>query len=298
LTNFLEWVADCNAGFDIQQPPREGVDWDAAEVIFWPLLRSEHESAEPDVVIVTNRWVLVVEVKLDSGLGIDQAWREYCVGRELARNRGLLDDSVFYLLVARRRLQISESFPLRYGAERRDLLKKASLLPWHRAVALVEHWLNRGTDLPPVTPDQQRLLGDLLAVLRSRRTLTFSGFEFIGQVNVDTPLTRLFCPNRFSGFLNDAGARSVSGTEESRFLSLFAGFLGSAPRVGTVEEGFFSGPHFKGFSTTRAEVQAPREAFLVVAGFAGFLEGVPRCTAGATWEFGTQQGDGTDGLNR
>lgn len=287
LTNFIEWVAACNAGVDVRQPPRDGVDWDDAELLFWPMLAAEDESAQPDVVIATNRWVLVVEVKLDSGLGMDQPWREYCVGRELARNRGLLDDSVFYLLVARQRLDISETFPLRCGPDRRDFLRTVSQLPWHRAVALIERWLNDTTDLHPITPDQQRLLTDLLAALRRRRALIFSGFEFINQGKVDTPLVRLFCPNRFSGFLNDAGVGPVAAAKESQFLSAFVGFLDSTPLVGTVEETYFSGRHFNGFSSKTAEVSAPHDTFLVGAGITGFLEGVPRCAAEVTWEIDT-----------
>ena len=67
LAGFLEWVARLNE--TVKQPPREGVDWDGVEFNFWPMVKGEDEAAEPDVVIVSDHWVLVVEVKLDSALG-------------------------------------------------------------------------------------------------------------------------------------------------------------------------------------------------------------------------------------
>ncbi len=122
LRSFIEWIADFNP--DATQPPGEAVDWEAIEFIFWPMITGRDESAEPDVVIVSNRWVIVVEVKLDSGLGADQPWREYCVGREIAQDRGLSEDSVFYLLVSRHRLNVADTFAAPHVPDRRELLAK------------------------------------------------------------------------------------------------------------------------------------------------------------------------------
>lgn len=212
LPSFIRWIAEFNA--DTSQPSCHDVDWDAVEFIFWPMLAGDDESAEPDVVIVSNRWVLVVEVKLDSGLGADQPWREYCVGREIALSRGLSEDSVFYLLVTRHRLNVAGTFASSATQQRHDLLTKTSHLLWHQAVALIERWLKYGPMQSTLGPEQERLLLDLLGALRRRRSIAFSGFAFVNQDAVFVVGDKLFCPERFSGFLRDGYSRRVPDAAE------------------------------------------------------------------------------------
>ncbi len=77
LPAFIQWVANLDPSVD--PPAMDDVDWDHVEILFWPMTFGEEESAEPDVVLVSNRWVIVIEVKLDSGLGHGQPWRKYAV---------------------------------------------------------------------------------------------------------------------------------------------------------------------------------------------------------------------------
>lgn len=48
--------------------------------------------------IVSDKWVLVVEVKLGSGFGDNQPCREDVVGREMAKDRSISEDLVYYLV--------------------------------------------------------------------------------------------------------------------------------------------------------------------------------------------------------
>ena len=162
LGSFLSWVMSLNP--DASQPSTVAVDWDAVEFIFWPLITGQDESAEPDLVIVADQWVLVIEVKLDSGLGTNQPWREYCVGREIARDRGISDDAVYYLLVSRHRLDVRATFANSEKGQQDQLLPRTSHLLWHQAVAQVERWLKDGPAGETVTLSEKRLLLDLLGV--------------------------------------------------------------------------------------------------------------------------------------
>lgn len=280
LRSFIEWVASLNT--DASLPSREAVDWDAVEFVFWPMTTGQDESAEPDLVIVSDRWVLVIEVKLDSGLGTDQPWREYCVGREIARDRGLPEESVFYLLVSRHRLNIANTFASPDEPGRRELLAKTSHLLWHQAVALVERWLKHPPARQPVAPEQERLLLDLLEALRRRRSIAFSDFAFINQDAVFADDEKLFCPDRFGGFLRDGESRDIGNAEENRFLSRFAGFLASSPETLAVRDSIFVGARFVGFSSTDRAVAVPSKPFLPVTGLSGFLDRCPPCAAAST----------------
>ena len=207
LRSFIEWIAAFNA--DTAQPTCEPVDWEAVEFIFWPMITGEDESAEPDLVIVSNRWVIVVEVKLDSGLGMNQPWREFCVGREIAQERGISADAVFYLVVARHRLDVAETATHLSENQRQALLAHTSQLRWSQAAALVERWLRDGVDGTKLSPNYARMLDDLHAAMRCRRSIVFSGFEFINQSEVLGVNGTIFCPERFRGFLSGIGLQVV-----------------------------------------------------------------------------------------
>ena len=60
---------DASLNPDVQTPPIDDVDWDSLKLIFWPRIYTDEEKAEPDIVLISNKWILVVEVKLQSGLG-------------------------------------------------------------------------------------------------------------------------------------------------------------------------------------------------------------------------------------
>ena len=274
LAGFLEWVARLNE--TVKQPPREGVDWDGVEFNFWPMVKGEDEAAEPDVVIVSDHWVLVVEVKLDSALGRDQPWREYCVGREIARDRGLPKDSVFYLLLARQRLDVAQTFVSPDHPGRSELIAKTSCLLWHQVVALVERWLKYGVARHATRPEHQRMLVDLLDALRRRRSIAFSGFAFINQESVSSLARSIFCPDRFAGFLRDTENRPVLGAHTSRFLSRFVGFLDSSS--------VFTCSVFPGFLSDSREVSVPADSILAPTAFSGFLTSCPKCKAASTFD--------------
>ncbi len=276
LADFLEWVARLNDS--AKQPARAGVDWDATEFNFWPMVKIEDEAAEPDVVIVSDRWVLVVEVKLDSGLGRNQPWREYCVGREIARERGLPEDSVFYLLVARQRLDVAHPFVSPNHPGRSELIARTSYLLWHQVVALVARWLKYDVARCPIRPEHHRMLVDLMDALRRRRSIAFSGFAFTNQESVSVPPRSIFCPDRFAGFLRDTKDRPVAAADVSRFLSRFLGFLGASPET-LVAAPIFTCPEFPGFLSGSQEVNVPGGPLFSPTAFSGFLTSCPRCDA-------------------
>lgn len=281
LCSFMDWIESLNT--QVIHPPREGVDWDASEIIFWPRVAGEDEWVEPDVVIVTDRWVLVVEVKLDSGLGADQPWREYCIGNEIARERGLPEKSVYYLLVSRQRLNIEETFPTPNDSGRQELLGRASQLLWHQAVALVERWLDDGFGERSLRPAEERMLSDLHDALRRRRAIVFSGFDFINMDAVFADQVRFFCPDRFAGFLMGRETSLTVSAAESCFLSVFGGFQKSSLPVTVATELFLVERGFGGFLTAYHYVVTPSEAFIEGTSFPGFLERCPPCMAGETW---------------
>ena len=102
LRDLISRIASINP--DVQTPPLDGVDWDNTKIMFWPRMFSDEENAEPDIVIVSDKWVLVIEVKLGSGFGYNQPWREYIVGCKIAQEHSIPVDSVYYLILARKRL--------------------------------------------------------------------------------------------------------------------------------------------------------------------------------------------------
>jgi hypothetical protein len=135
LASFVSHTASLNP--NVKTPVIEDVDWDRSEILFWPHLHAHEEIAEPDVVIVTDKWVLVIEVKLESGLGDRQPWREYMVGRKIAEDHGVPGDCVYYLIVARTRLDIAPFFRSTESEKLDELRLRTSYMKWHEAVALV-----------------------------------------------------------------------------------------------------------------------------------------------------------------
>lgn len=280
LRSFFEWVAVLNQS--AIQPPLDGVDWDFVEIMFWPFLSGVDESAEPDLIIISNRWVVVVEVKLDSGLGIEQPWREYCVGKEIAAERGLMDHSVYYWLVTRQQLNVREAISSVAVHQREDLLSKTSHLLWHEAVALVERWLlGRGLD-EGLQAEQHRMLSDVLQVLRRRRAIAFSGFAFTNQDDTDSVCEKLFCPDRFEGFLSCKGLPEIFAVSENQFLTRFGGFRSVTRENQPLQSRFFVTVTFYGFLEASPSVEPNIEATIWLDAFSGFLNCCPKCVATRT----------------
>lgn len=257
LPAFLRWVADLNP--TVEPPAMSDVDWADVEMLFWPMIYGEEENAEPDVVLVSNRWLIVIEVKLDSGLGHRQPWREYTVGKEIAAERNLPLDAVYYMVVARTRLNVNHTFAVNEERERMELEARTSYLRWSQAVSLIESWLRKGTAGHPVSDHVARLLTDLLDAMRRRRTLAFSGFSFAHQDDVTKPPPGLFCPPRFRGFLHETTCTRIEQADQI-FLSSFTGF---GPWV------LCEPPSDDGISR--------------FAIFRGFLNAAQQCKCGRTW---------------
>ena len=204
--------------------PTEGVEWDNIEFEFWPMTYGEDEAAEPDVLIVSNRWLLVVEVKLHSGLGRRQPWREFVVGQEIASSRGLPPDAVYYIVVSPERLDVGATFAADEIEQRQLLLTKTHQIRWSDLVAMIEQWLRRAANHDPLPPEQARLLNDLLDAMRKRRRLAFAGFGFENQPEVAKPLSHVFVPQAFEGFLGTSSS-STDREQVVIFLESFQGFL-------------------------------------------------------------------------
>ena len=88
LSRFLERVVALNE--TPRSPELSEVDWSKVTLLFWPRVQLGEEQVEPDVVIVSDRWTIVIEVKLDSGLGVHQPWREYQAGLSIAHRHGVV----------------------------------------------------------------------------------------------------------------------------------------------------------------------------------------------------------------
>jgi hypothetical protein len=228
-------------------------EWNATELRFWPNLSVAGVRTEPDVVVVSPKWVVVVEVKLHSALSRGQPWREYKVGCAIADEVGLSHEAVYYLVLTLRAQNIESTFP----AEASDLavLRQRTLyMRWSDVLALVERWRSEAESQ---TSPFVRLLEDLILVLRRRRSLAFSGFKFRAL-----PCTRLegrcFSPALFNGFLN-AGKKCVRWPANR--VSRFTGFLdrGLAP-------------------------SSSKLGWRHNAGFAGFLNGVPATASLRVWQ--------------
>ncbi len=248
--------------------------------MFWPHLHAHDETAEPDVVIITDKWVLVVEVKLESGFGDRQPWREFMVGRKIAEDRGLPADSVYYLIVARTQLDLAPFFGPAESGRLNELRARTSYLKWHEAVALVESWLSGGPDEQMLPPEQGRMLQDLYAALRKRRSIVFSGYAFANAKPVDAATTPYFCFPLFAGFLGKTPA--ASGPADMVFLSgLVVGFASSGLLdVDSPSSNIFLPTAFRGFAKSESEVPRMVGPVFWPSNFGGSLNSVPVCTEG------------------
>jgi len=162
LFGFLENVEHLNEGegrFELDR-----VDWEKVEMFFWPRCAEHDDSTEPDVVLVSNRWVIVVEAKLGSGFGEKQPWREFLVGRQIAENRGLSRDAVHYVVVSRAVLHGAQVFDGLAVHQRTELEPRTLWFRWLDAQKLDEGWL-RWHDVGEwqAAANEARMLGDLLA---------------------------------------------------------------------------------------------------------------------------------------
>ncbi len=254
LKSFFSWLFRLNE--QIAAPDLDDVRWESVEFSFWPMRRSRDETAEPDLFIVSNEWVFVVEVKLLSGLGFRQPWREYSVGKELAAERGLPSGSVFYLTVAPSHLNIEGTFESTEQAERQELLDRTFRLRWWQAISLITTWMRDGVDQSSLRPEHARLLGDLLQAMRLRRKLAFSGYSSVHHETVVAPRVGIFCPPMFGGFLVNAPTTANFGDGV---------FVGDAAR-------------FHGFLSTVPFVSAERKVIFAPSSFVGFLVDAPACS--------------------
>jgi len=268
MRDFVAMLSDLNPL--AATPEMHDVEWDAATLFFWPRIIGDSDTAEPDVVIVSNKWVLVIEVKLDASLGHTQPWREYIAGQAIALEHGLPPSSVYYVLLGRERIPLTGSDTAQLAA----LRHVTSYLEWHQVVSLVESWYRRPADLLTHS-SHHRLLADLLAVLRRRRAIAFSGFAFANPAQVDLPPANFFCPPLFSGFLQHA--RRVNPPDRSAFfLSAFCGFLHRAPAPFRITPIFFRDA-FRNFSQSSPPVRKPDAAPVFLSSFDGFLNCARSC---------------------
>jgi len=274
IRDFISYVASLNP--DVQTPSLGGIDWDYLKLMFWPRTYTEEENAEPDIVMVSNKWVLVIEVKLQSGLGETQPWREYVVGCQIAEDNAVPSDSVYYLIVARSHLDIAGKFKSGETKNLNELTSKTSYLRWHEAVALVESWLQPDSRDRSLSTENYRLLYDLLMAMRRRRSIAFSGFAFANMKDVVPASDGLFCPHLFVGFLNQAPM--TQRTVDSLFLdNSHGGFAACCPTVDAPKDHIFLSSGFNGFANSAPKVDETNNSVFFTPDFTGFLGKAPTC---------------------
>ncbi|MEM7210309.1 MAG: hypothetical protein AAF479_00235 [Pseudomonadota bacterium] len=262
LARFMEAVAALND--NLMLPELSATDWNSVEMIFWPRESVDGQQVEPDVVVVSSNWTLIVEVKLESGLGYRQPWREYQAGLSLARTRGVPTTAVFYLVVARGALNVAGTFEDGESTERDELLGRTLFLPWWRAALIVDSWRSESGGTLYEAGAHRRLIDDVLASLHRRRSILFSGFRFANIDSIQRRLTRVFCPPAFAGFAHRDNVFSAAPTP-LLFLNQFDGFLSRTRR---------SGPLSAPDQHSRVFLQRPAFSFLARA---------PRCQATRVW---------------
>lgn len=275
LRDFIAYMISLNP--EVRTPCLDGIDWDTVQLLFWPRTYTDEENAEPDVVIVSNKWVLVIEVKLRSGLGDTQPWREYIIGRKIADDYSLPCDSVYYLLVARKRLDISEMFDHHEEKQLNQLLAVTSNLQWHEAFLLVDSWLRFGIDGQNLDAHYRRMLYDLFQAMRRRHVLTFSGFTFEHIRSTCLIHDRVFCPPRFTGFLSNSNRDILS--KGNIFLKMeFEGFVSTLRQVNANKSSVFLKNSFGGFIQDARTVCLQSESLFCPPKFSRFLDHSPACT--------------------
>lgn len=214
--------------------PMDDVEWDNVEFRFWPRLNCDREITEPDVLLVSNRWVIVIEAKLEAGWsGKGQPRREYRVGCDVATQQNVPQDHVFYLLVSKHALDIRATFSDEPPASRQLLIDHSISVRWSDIYRTVQEWLYTGVCGKPNAGQCVRLLEDVCKALRLRPALTFSNFRLPSNAPVGPPPSRYFAPPAFSGFVH---ARQESIAIDVFMLSTkwFRGFLNGAPAVAGV----------------------------------------------------------------
>ncbi len=278
LADFLNTVVALNE--TRSSPNLTDVDWDSVDVLFWPCETVDGQQVEPDVVIASNRWLIVVEVKLNSGLGHRQPWREYQAGLSIAHKRGLPQDAVFYLVVARSKLDVARTFSDAESHMRDELLDRTLFLCWWQAAAIVDSWRGRRSEDLHLNPAHARLVDDLLGSLRRRRSILFSGFSFAKVAGVQERLEHIFCPAAFAGFFSRTTPRTEVPSRPL-FLNRFDGFLNRAAcdrpcacmRV----------DRFGGFIKRAPTTPAPHAVIFASRPFQSFLRQAPLCQTARVW---------------
>jgi hypothetical protein len=257
------------------------VDWDNVEMLFWPRCAEHDDSTEPDLVMVSNRWVIVVEAKLGSGFGDKQPWREYLVGQHIAESRGLSRDAVYYVIVSRAILHGAQVFS-GLGPQQRDRLEPKTLwFRWLDAVTLVDGWLRQHVTREWQTAkNEARMLGDLLEALRRRRTLSFCGFSFTYHQPVREAHPPIFCPPLFNGFLYKNSVKCDSPVSIG-FLVRFQGFLRNACHPVVPMESMRL-RRFQGFARSAKPAPAPSGRIFFSQVFKGFVFDTPWCAVSST----------------
>ncbi len=278
LSCFLERVVALNETALL--PDLSQIDWSSVALLIWPGVQLDEEQVEPDVVVVSNRWTIVIEVKLDSGLSVQQPWREYQAGQSIAREHGLPSHAVYYLIVARSKPDVGQTFADHEPEKREELLSRTLFLCWWQAAALIDSWHASQVDGPSLEAGQTRLMADLVASLRRRRSILFAGFTFPSTTDVMQRLNGVFCPPAFVGFLRSSIVR-VSAPSQRVFLNRFDGFLKRAGSTAFGRSMHLS--RFGGFIKTAPTVSAPSPPIFASTSFNGFLHHAPAGLATQVW---------------
>ena len=272
IYEFISYTASLNP--DIQPPCLENVDWDKTKIIFWPKTSTDEQNAEPDIVIISDRWVIVIEVKLQSSFGDSQPWREYIVGCKIAQEHSISCDSVYYFVLARNSLDIASTFKADETDKMNKLATKTLYLKWHEAVSMVESWLR--VKSYEMHSEYRRMLSDLFNAMRKRRAIAFSGFAFANMAFTENITERIFCPPRFSGFQYKALETQL---DDTLFLNnYYQGFMMSCPNVNISQEPVFFVLRFYGFIKRSLPITKISEGLFYIHKFSGFLNDAPVCT--------------------
>lgn len=274
LCKFISYITFLNP--NVQTPSTDGVDWDNTKIRFWPRTSADEEDAEPDIVIVSNKWILVIEVKLQSDFGDTQPWREYVVGCKIAQEHSIPVDSVYYLVLARKRLDIAPTFKADETEQLNELAARTHYLKWHEAVSLIESWLRGASAEHALLAEHERMLTDLFNAMRKRRAIAFSGFAFANIAPTAIAADSIFCPLRFTGFQYQTP--ETQPAEDTVFLSsCHAGFVARCPEVDVLERPIFLGSRFDGFVRNSQTITRTHDSVFFALRFTGFLKTVPTC---------------------